>query len=161
MAQYYDSGMWSHVPLRWRQVMSRTSSRPHYYHSFTKLQLKCPIARFIQKPFLYILPAWVDIYTCFTTVLEDGICLSTTPQGLTSHNTNFKNKDLTICKFWGFHTAVVLWVWHCNTGWVVLEIMKDLAAFIWNVKNLTSTDAESNPRRPECSSHKLCFPSVL
>jgi hypothetical protein len=114
MAHYYDSWMWSHVPWRWWQVMSRTSSRRHYYRSFTKLQLKCPIAilRFIQKPFSYILPAmyaWVDFDTCFISVLEDGICLSTTPQGLTSHNTNFKNKDLTICKFWGFHTAVVLW----------------------------------------------------
>ena len=53
--------------------------------------------------------AWVDFDTCFTSVLEDVICLSTTPQGLTSHNMNFKNKDLTICYFWGFHIAVVLW----------------------------------------------------
>lgn len=43
--------------------------------------------------------ARVDLDTCFTSVLEDGICLSTIPQGLTSHNMNFKNKDLTICKF--------------------------------------------------------------
>jgi hypothetical protein len=84
--------------------MSRISSSRHYYCSFTTLQLKYPIAilRFIQKAFSYILPvmyAWVDFDNCFTSVLEDGWYLSNIPQGLTSHNTNFKNKDLTICKF--------------------------------------------------------------
>lgn len=69
-----------------------------------------------------------------------------------------------ILQFASFEVSTLLWfcgIWHCNTGWVVLEIMKGLAAFIWNVKNLSSKDAESNPRRPECSTHKLCFPSVL
>lgn len=49
--------------------------------------------------------AWYLLHLC----AGGYVCLSITPQGHTSHNTNFKNKDLTICKFLGFHTAVILW----------------------------------------------------
>ena len=67
-----------------------------------------------------------------------------------------------ILQFASFEVSTLLWfcgIWHCNTGWVVLEIMKDLAGGGGGGGvHVTSTQSKiCNSIKNADAGHKLCI----